>query len=183
MPRRVSEAARQLAEEAERSPDASRTALQAFLLEASRPERERVAGGSPDAFFAFKLHQFLAGAGRAYTTLDAPGSRRVVMDGQVFDPEDKNKRLYSLHFCRQCGQEFHPVKLVAEQGREHFVARDIDDAVPNDDGPKNDDEAREIYGLLMPEPSGDFAFRAGTRMPINWKVSTPYILEFWFRIA
>jgi hypothetical protein len=183
MPRRVSEAARQLAEEAERSPDASRTALQAFLLEASRPERERVAGGSPDAFFAFMLHQFLAGAGRAYTTLDAPGSRRVVMDGQVFDPEDKNKRLYSLHFCRQCGQEFHPVKLVAEQGREHFVARDIDDAVPNDDGPKNDDEAREIYGLLMPEPSGDFAFRAGTRMPINWKVSTPYILEFWFRIA
>ena len=172
-PRRVSEAARQLAEEAERSPDASRTALQAFLLEASRPERERVAGGSPDAFFAFKLHQFLAGAGRAYTTLDAPGSRRVVMDGQVFDPEDKNKRLYSLHFCRQCGQEFHPVKLVAEQGREHFIARDIDDAVPNDDGPKNDDEAREIYGLLMPEPSGDFAFQGRDEdYPEPWQETT-----------
>ncbi|WP_316206513.1 MULTISPECIES: DEAD/DEAH box helicase [unclassified Bradyrhizobium] len=172
-PRRVTEAAEQLAEEAERPIEASRTALQAFLLEASRPERDRIAGGSPDAFFAFKLHQFLAGADRAYTTLDAPGSRRVVMDGQKFDPEDKTKLLYSLRFCRQCGQEFHPVKLVAEQGREYFVARDIDDVPPEGDSPKDDDEARETYGLLMPEPSGDFAFQGRDEdYPEPWQEAT-----------
>jgi hypothetical protein len=57
--------------EAGRPLDACLSTLEAFLLEAPRPEKDRV-GGSNDAFFAFKLHQFLAGAGRAYTTLD-PG--------------------------------------------------------------------------------------------------------------
>jgi hypothetical protein len=79
-PRQLREAVEWLDPEAERSKEA---ALQAFLLEASCPERERVGVGSTDAFFAFKLHEFLAGAGRAYTTLDPPGSRRVTMDGQL----------------------------------------------------------------------------------------------------
>jgi hypothetical protein len=66
-PRQLMEAAKWLAGEAERSTEACRDALQTFLLEASRPESERMEGGSTDAFFVFKLHQFLAGAGRAYT--------------------------------------------------------------------------------------------------------------------
>jgi hypothetical protein len=37
------------------------------------------------------------------------------------------KRLYALHFCRRCGQEFHPVKHLTDAGSEHFIARDIDD--------------------------------------------------------
>ena len=80
--------------DAERPVEACSAALRAFLLEASRPEEKRIASGVKEAFFAFKLHQFLAGAGRAYTTLDPPGSRRVVMDGQVFDPADGN-----VHLC------------------------------------------------------------------------------------
>jgi superfamily II DNA/RNA helicase len=45
-PRRLSEAAEKLAREAERPPDACLVALQAFLLEASRPESDRIDGGS-----------------------------------------------------------------------------------------------------------------------------------------
>jgi hypothetical protein len=105
------------------------------------------------------LHQFLAGAGRAYTTLDPPGSRRITMDGQVFDPEDASKRLYALHFCRRCGQEFHPVKHFADAGLEYFIARDIDDTPPADDAVKEEDGPRETYGFLMPEPVDEFAFQ------------------------
>jgi len=171
-PRSLSEAAAELSREADRPAEACASALQTFLLEASRPENERIEGGSKNAFFAFKLHQFLAGAGRAYTTLDAPGSRRVVMDGQVFDPEDDKKRLFSLHFCRQCGQEFHPVKLLPKGGSERFIARDIDDAPPAaDDTPQ--DEASETYGLLMPEPPGEFTFQGlDEDYPEAWQETT-----------
>jgi hypothetical protein len=172
-PRRLSEAAEELAREAEWPQEACLSALQAFLLEASRPECDRLEGGSKDAFFAFKLHQFLAGAGRAYTTLDASGSRRVIMDGQVFDPEDATKRLFALHFCRQCGQEFHPVKLVSEGGSDRFIAREIDDAPLADDSPREDDGARETYGFLMPEPSGEFNFQGRDEdYPEAWQETT-----------
>ncbi len=173
-PRQLMEAAERLGREAERSKEASKEALQAFLLEVSRPECERAESGSTDAFFAFKLHQFLAGAGRAYTTLDPPGSRRVTMDGQVFDPEDASKRLFALHFCRRCGQEFHPVKHFADAGSEHFIARDIDDTPPADDAVKEEDGPRETYGFLMPEPIGEFAFQGRDEdYPDAWQEITP----------
>jgi hypothetical protein len=173
-PRQLIAAAEWLAQDAERPKDTCKSALQAFLLEASRPECERVEGGSVDAFFAFKLHQFLAGAGRAYTTLDQPGSRRVTMDGQVFDPEDSTKRLYAVHFCRRCGQEFHPVKLISDAGNEHVWARDIDDAPPADDATEQEDEASETFGFLMPEPGGDFAFQGRDEdYPEPWQEISP----------
>ena len=58
------------------------TALRDLLLISSVPERERT--GAPHAsarsFFAFKLHQFISGAGHAFATLEAPGER--VGDGR-----------------------------------------------------------------------------------------------------
>jgi hypothetical protein len=77
---------------------------------ASRPADER--GGVGDrAFLAFKLHRFISGAGRVYSTLRGAGQRRVTLDGQRFHPEDQEARLYSTFFCRNCGQEHHPVVL------------------------------------------------------------------------
>jgi hypothetical protein len=58
---------------------------------------------------AFKLHQFLSGAGHVYATLRRIPSRRVTLDGQRFDPDDPDARLYATFFCRNCGQEHHPV--------------------------------------------------------------------------
>ncbi|MEI7895192.1 MAG: DEAD/DEAH box helicase, partial [Myxococcales bacterium] len=65
-----------------------RSALRDLLLVSSMPERDRTdrAEGASRSFFAFKLHQFISGAGHAYATLDSPGQRTVTVEGQQFLP-------------------------------------------------------------------------------------------------
>jgi len=69
----------------------------------SRPANER-SGTGDRAFLAFKLHRFISGAGHVYATLRSPGQRRVTLDGQRFDPQDPDARLYATFFCRNCGR-------------------------------------------------------------------------------
>jgi hypothetical protein len=58
--------------------------------------REDLRGGTSDrAFLAFKLHRFISGAGQVYSTLEPAAARRVVLEGQVFHPDDESARLYS----------------------------------------------------------------------------------------
>ena len=109
-PQRMTDAIGRLAQESGGSAGDCRAAIEKLLLLASRPERERM-GGDADGrpgFFAFKLHQFISGAGHAYATLDPLGHRAVLVEGQQFLPQAPEKRLYSTHFCRECGQEYHP---------------------------------------------------------------------------
>jgi len=74
-PLSIDDAARRLADEARRPLDRCVEALKHALLAFSLSEKDRgVAGGLPDPLFAFKLHQFISGAGRLYTTLDPSGS-------------------------------------------------------------------------------------------------------------
>ncbi|MBP2277013.1 DEAD/DEAH box helicase [Sphingomonas sp. PL20] len=134
-------------------------ALKNALLAFSLPEKLRgYSGGGDEPLFAFKLHQFISGAGRLYTTLDPSGSRTVTFDGQIFDPENPEKRLYSAHFCRRCGQENHPVTLVDDNGVKSFEKREIDDVPLNDD--EEPEGIIERWGFLMPEPvDGEFTFQ------------------------
>ena len=97
----------------------------------SRPASER-GGVGERAFLAFKLHRFISGAGHVYATLRGPGQRRVTLDGQRFDPQDPDARLYATFFCRNCGQEHHPVVLVEDGGVTRVLPRPIDEA-PLDD--------------------------------------------------
>src|SRR5690606_7356722 len=127
-PLNVEQAAGKLAEEAGRDKGAAKEALKRLLLPASTPERDRVGPhGSPQPFFAFRLHQFISGAGIVYTTLDAPGERPVELDAQQFLPGDEAKRLYATYFCRDCGQEYHPVRLRKDSDGQILRQRDIDD--------------------------------------------------------
>ena len=121
-PMTVTAAVLKLSEESGRGVEICRAALLDLLLHRN--------------LFAFKLHQFISGARHAYATLEPPGRRRVTVEGQQFLPgEADEKRLYSLHFCRSCGQEYHPVVRIAADGAKTFHARDIDDApVKRDDG-------------------------------------------------
>jgi hypothetical protein len=132
-PLTVTEAVKALSEDASRDAAACRQALRDLLLVSSLPEGERT--GTPNAggrgFFAFKLHQFISGAGHAFATLEAPGRRIVSVDGQQFLPSDQDTRLYPTHFCRQCGHEYHPVRLTRVDGGRCVLARDIDDAPPH----------------------------------------------------
>ena len=167
-PRTVTEAVAALSEESGRDPSACRTALRDLLLISTVPEVERTAAphASARSFFAFKLHQFISGAGHAFATLDAPGRRVVTVEGQQFLPGDPDKRLDAAHFCRDCGHEYHPVRLVAEGGDRTFMARDIDDAAPSspdeDETVEEDpDETadQEVFGFLTPHASDrDFTF-------------------------
>ena len=97
-PGTLANAAKRLAEQTGCDEEQCRSQLQEFLMLASRPASER--GGAGDrAFLAFKLHRFISGAGHVYATLRSSGQRRVTLDGQRFDPEDKEARLYSTFFC------------------------------------------------------------------------------------
>ena len=70
----------------------------------------RIPNASEKTFFAFKLHQFISGAGHClFDDRAARHNARVTVDGQQFLPGDPDKRLYAVHFCRDCGHEYHPV--------------------------------------------------------------------------
>lgn len=148
-------------------------ALRNCLLAFSLPENQRgVPQGKDAPLFAFKLHQFISGAGRLYTTIDKPGERTVTFDGQIFDPDHPEKRLFSTHFCRNCGQEHHPVNLIDPDGIKRFEKREIDD-VPLDDEEEPGD-TKEQWGFLMPEPiDGEFLFDgADESYPESWLEET-----------
>ena len=101
-------------------------------------------GVGEDAFMAFRLNQFISGAGSVYATLHHPGLCRVTLDGQVLDPTDGSSRLYLTAFCRNCGQEFHPVVLADGPDGLHARSRSLDDT-------PIEDEDDEQAGYLMPE--------------------------------
>ncbi len=152
------EAIAQLAADSGLEIEECKAPLRNALLAFSRPENERgVQEGLPEPLFAFRLHQLVSGAGRLYVTLDEAGSRTVTFDGQIFDPENPEKRLYPAHFCRRCGQEHHPVFYVEDMEGPRFEKREIDDTpLEADDDP---DVATREWGFLMPEPSdGEFSF-------------------------
>ena len=150
-PTTINDAAKRLAEHTGRDEERCRSLLQAMLILMSRPANER--GGTGDrAFMAFKLHQFISGAGHVYTTLRSAPRRKVTLDGQRFDPDDRDARLYATFFCRNCGQEHHPVVLVEESGIRRVLPRDIDET-PLDDAASSDKP-----GYLMPEPENDKEF-------------------------
>ena len=101
-PRSLKDAANILSIESGQPSQVCEQALRNCLLAFSLSEKLRgyVSGGD-EPLFAFKLHQFISGAGRLYVTLDPSGNRTVTFDGQIFDPEHPDKRLFSTHFCRK----------------------------------------------------------------------------------
>lgn len=166
-PLTVTEAVSELAKDSGCAAHACSKALRHLLLISSLPERERTsaADASGRSFFAFKLHQFISGAGNAYVTLERPGERKVTVEAQQFLPEDPHKRLYPVAFCRDCGAEYHPVRLATKNAERELLPRDIDDAPlvkPDDDDSAQGDEAAddaEVFGFVTPhanDPEFDF---------------------------
>jgi Lhr-like helicase len=160
----IEEAAKRLAAQTGHNESRCRDQLQAALILMSRPANER--GGTGDrAFMAFKLHRFISGAGHVYSTLRSTPERKVTLDGQRFDPDDPEARLYATFFCRNCGQEHHPVVLVEKDGIKRVLPRDIDET------PLDDSDSGEKSGYLMPEPENDddYSFAgAPTDYPEEW---------------
>lgn len=145
--------------------------LREMLSLLARPSVERGGSGSR-AFLAFKLHRFISGAGLVYATLrtvGSPGERRITLNGQTHHPDDKTARLFSTHFCRECGHEYHPVMRLDDEDGDHFVARSIDDPI------NERDTEHGIAGYLVPEPTKINEFFQGTwdDYPDEWIERTP----------
>jgi superfamily II DNA/RNA helicase/very-short-patch-repair endonuclease len=104
-PKTLSEAAIELSRASDYDIDQCKSYLKKFLL---KTYQVKTPIGRP--FFAFKLHQFISGAGDLYSTLEPENNRIITNNGQVFLPgSEQTKKLFNLCFCRSCGQEYFPV--------------------------------------------------------------------------
>lgn len=70
---------------------------------------------------AFRLHQWLSSGSSVYATLEDSESREFRMEGQY--RADKERVLFPLAFCRECGQDYYLVSRVEEDGIERLVPR------------------------------------------------------------
>jgi Lhr-like helicase len=133
------EASERLMHDAGCSLELAKEGLQRFLVAAH--ELRTPQGSAP---FAFKLHQFISGPGKVHTTLEAPGIRHVTLDAQRFAPGRQADAvlLYPAHFCRDCGQEYHPVWRTGK-GQVRYSPREIDDITA-------DDNEEASFGFLCP---------------------------------
>lgn len=150
-----------------------RTKLESALEVASMPEKERGGSGSTP-FFPVRVHRFISGAGKLFATLERPGKRETTFDGQVFLPtREEHVRVYPTYFCRNCGQEHHPVYRNGSGTSQQFIARAIDDIGADTELP-NDKEAREIPGFLTPVTNTDMDNFSGDveQYPEEWREKT-----------
>jgi Lhr-like helicase/very-short-patch-repair endonuclease len=131
--------------------------LQQFMLRAYA-----VTDAAGKSLFAFKLHQFIAGGGKVFTTLEAPGHRAITLDGQQFvsGDDERQRRYYHVHFCRDCGQEYIPVwDTDGHEGRT-FNVRGIEERQHDDDQVKP--------GFLMPDGRALWDPESLERYPESW---------------
>jgi superfamily II DNA/RNA helicase len=166
-PLQLREAARRLAEDAGVDQGVAKQALEKFLTEA-----QSVTSQENRPIFAFKLHQFISGPGKLLCTLEPEGKRQITLDAQRFAPgrREDNILLFPTHFCRECGQEYHPVWMTPDSGP-HFTPREIDDV-------GNDDKQRRP-GFLSPKRANQQFTGETTDLPDAWlddnsKVRTSY---------
>lgn len=106
-------------------------------LEADRCEdalRETLLAGSaatgPNGFpvFAFRLHQFFSGGNAVAASFDPPSKRAVTTSGQQYVPGSDRQRVFMpLAFCRECGQDYYPVRRVGTDAGEVLEPREISD--------------------------------------------------------
>lgn len=153
-PKTIKQAAKLLAEASGLDEDACGTYLQHFLLRAYNVKN---AAGS--SLFAFKLHQFISGGGKVYTTLEEPGKRHITLEGQQYVAGDRTRPLFNVHFCRDCGQEYIPVWDTGGTDDRTFERRDIGERQHDDEGVK--------FGFLMPDAANVWD-EALERFPETW---------------
>lgn len=143
--------------------------LQKFMLLAYS-----VQDGAGKSLFAFKLHQFIAGGGKVYATLEAPGHRAITLEGQqyVSGDADRIRRYYHVHFCRDCGQEYMPVWNAESVEGRTFNVRSIEE--------RQHDDEQVKFGFLLPgvdswDPSDPERYPEGwveERVDGEWRVKS-----------
>ncbi len=116
--------------------------------------------------FAFRLHQFISRGDAVYTTLEAPAARHFTLKAQEFKPGDRQRRLFPLAFCRECGQEYHPVRGARSEkmGTNEYERRELNDQ-------RNNVESSDQLGFLVDADSIDWPddpAKSIERVPTDW---------------
>jgi ATP-dependent helicase YprA (DUF1998 family)/very-short-patch-repair endonuclease len=149
-------AAQQLADQTGLPEDVCITAIQEQLLAGVRIEDPQ----TRMPVFAFRLHQFISRGDAAYASLEAEDVRHITVHPQQYVPGDRDRRLFPLVFCRECGQEYYSVSLGGSEADQQVVARPP--------GDQADGDARAGYirlSLASPWPAD--ALQQG-RYPEDW---------------
>ena len=154
----------------------ARDGLQHFLVAA-----HEVKSPQNRAPFAFKLHQFISGPGKVHATLEQPGIRNITLDAQRFAPgrQAESVLLYPVHFCRDCGQEYHPVWRL-KQGTMRYSPREIDDITADDNEdvhfgflcPRREEQSYQGRLEDLPETWLDLS-KAEPKVKSNYKRAVP----------
>ncbi|MGH2480026.1 MAG: DEAD/DEAH box helicase, partial [Ktedonobacteraceae bacterium] len=134
-PRRIageSESAAQLLQKATDNPDS------ADFSETHCAEviKQGLLAGYQRGAFAFRLHQFISKGDTVYATLEQAEQRHITLQPQTYAPGGRERLLFPLVFCRECGQEYYVVRWKDEAT---LVTREVQDLLhetPPDDGKK-----------------------------------------------
>ena len=59
--------------------------------------------------FAFRLHQFISRGDTVFASLEVSAVRHLSLSGQQFVPGDRDRHLFPLAFCRECGADYYTV--------------------------------------------------------------------------
>jgi hypothetical protein len=116
--------------------------------------------------FAFRLHQFISRGDTVYASLEPEDERYITVTGQKYVPDDRSRVLMPLAFCRECGQEYYPVRAFPDEtgAKLVFSPRTLSDI--HDDG---ESEAGFLFhSSTEPWPSeseDDF----WNRLPNDWQ--------------
>ena len=137
-------------------------AIQAMLLQGfsiNNPET-----GFPA--FAFRLHQFISRGDTVYASVEDEKDRYVTVYGQQFVPGERDKGLFPLAFCRECGQEYYVVRRSTKHkgGVEIFLPRELNENRDTEDG-----EAGFLYAN-QENPWPENIYDAIDRIPDEWIV-------------
>ena len=88
-------------------PDCCAGVIQAGLLAGYFCDPDPITGNRP---FAFRLHQFISRGDTVYSTIEPEDRRYITVRGQQFMPGDRNRILFPMAFCRECGQAYYSVR-------------------------------------------------------------------------
>jgi ATP-dependent helicase YprA (DUF1998 family)/very-short-patch-repair endonuclease len=86
--------------------------------------------------FAFRLHQFISKGDTVHASVESEAKRYITTEKQKYVPDKSRERvLLPLAFCRECGQEYYSVRLVADPntGHRHLEPRELNDLFSKDD--------------------------------------------------
>ncbi|NTU52311.1 MAG: DEAD/DEAH box helicase [Chlorobiaceae bacterium] len=162
-PRTLTAAAIELADETGIGHELCLTRLKDFLLLAYQTKRNEYDDRS--RLFAFRLHQFISGAGDLFATLEPRNQRYLDVHGQQFQPGHTDKCLFNAVFCRECGQEYFPVWASGPKNSPAmFEPRDLGDR----NREPNDGDDVVVFGLLMPDNEQIFDVEDAERFPEEW---------------